>query len=290
MKMYFDLVFRCDNSGEPSGNGKHIAFRRAASSSDVPDDLLSFMRKVRIENIVINDVFSRNEKLGSDLLDMLLVCARVGAEGDDYDVALGQHELNFIEREVIRRATRTRSSFVFTVYGWCLLWLIIAALGLTYLHYDNIVILGASLPKISTYIGQSAFNLISAFLYCLAGISIAVSISATIRLRNITREILEKFDPYNFRPIERLTYVTILSIGIMIILYFPVVKLGLGDVLLNDYKDRPSLGILIGLLAGASEPVLARFFEQSLRPNQNTQGNPATDPITTPAGPSKASP
>jgi hypothetical protein len=268
MTIFFDYVFRGNSDGEAHCDGKYVVFRKTSDSPDLPEDLFKFIQRVQFQNTMILDVFARKKDAQSEALDMLLRSARVGAQGADYNVELGSHELALVEREVIRGATRTRSDFVFSVYGWSLGWLSVAALGFLFLYQNDLKAFGPDITSFAMLLGNLRSNLVAAFLYALIGLSIAVSISATIRLRTITEDLLGRFDPYNFRPFERLAYVTLLALGIMIILYFPVVKLGIGDVLLNNYQQRPSLGILIGLLAGASEPILARFFEQALRPQQ----------------------
>jgi len=52
----------------------------------------------------------------------------------------------------------------------------------------------------------------------------------------------------------------------MILLYFNVVQLGLGGLLLNDFVTVPQLGILIGMVAAISEAVVVTLIYKGTTP------------------------
>jgi hypothetical protein len=130
---------------------------------------------------------------------------------------------------------------------------------------------GSTAPGESPNNPAPPWNLVAAFGWSLMGIALGVSLAANLRLRSVTKELLGKFDPYAFSPFDRYLYVTLLAVGIFILLGFDIVKLGLGPALLNDFAADPEVGLLIGLLAGFSEPALASVFEKAASPESRTR-------------------
>ena len=70
---------------------------------------------------------------------------------------------------------------------------------------------------------------------------------------------------------------SIISYILLAALWFKVVMLGLGGVLLNDVKDTPQIGLLIGLVCGISEALVVELLLSRLRSVERTSGQAATD-------------
>jgi hypothetical protein len=56
-------------------------------------------------------------------------------------------------------------------------------------------------------------------------------------------------------------------------LWFKVIMLGLGGVLLNDVKDTPEIGLLIGLVCGISEALVVELLLSRFRPVERARGD-----------------
>ncbi len=262
-----DVIF--DNiviSGSEQEGAEFIVFQRpqVAQGAAVPptsDDLRKFVGEVERVNLLILDGLAAGDPSRGKMLEMLLAAARVGAMGDSYDTKLGASQLELAEKVLLRRVADSRQPFINKVYWLSVCWAVacLAGVGLLTLYPAS----DAGAYKILGALG----NPLTAFSYSLIGIALGVSITATMRLRQVRVELIGNFDPYDFAPLSRFSYVTLLAISIFVLLHFNVVQLGIGPELLNNFRTRPALGLLVGLLAGASEPLLASIFEERAKPD-----------------------
>jgi hypothetical protein len=153
------------------------------------------------------------------------------------------------------------AGFLWTMLG------VLGVLGLAVLNPSEHLEAIKWLPQPLLESIKGLYNPSLAFAFSLLGIALGVSISSTMRLRQVSAELIGNFDPYDFSPLSRFFYVTLLAAGIFVLLHFDVVKLGVGSTLLNEFMEKPAIGLLIGLIAGVSEPVLANIFEARAKPD-----------------------
>ncbi|AGA89652.1 hypothetical protein Thimo_0815 [Thioflavicoccus mobilis 8321] len=267
MDRFFDQVLI---EGSADHSLDLIAFFRdpATGGTSLPEPLSKFVAEVERVNLLIIDGLDadRDRERRQEILKLALGAARVGAQGDHYNTALGTQQLALVEKLLLRRVAESRKGFLGLIYRWAAIW---ALSGLLLLSLLGLVSEGV-IP-LST-ITPTAHSTLAAFAYSMLGIALGVSITSVIRLRQVTPELIGKFDPYDFSPSNRFFYVTLLAIGIFVLLYFDVVQIGLGSVLLNQVRDFPAMGTLVGLAAGASEPVLASIFEKGSSPTTSSAG------------------
>lgn len=251
---YFQFIL-IDGSEQQSS--ELIAFYRqtleGADPHPLPENLRKFVAKVENLNLLILDGLPEKSDR-ADLLLELLNAARVGAAGENPDTNLGNEQLELVKKRLLHRVGKARGAFMNQVYWVGFWWAVLGILGIT-------VLLSIAPESI-----KDLNNPLLAFSFSLLGIALGVSISATMRLRQVSAELIGNFDPYDFSPLSRFFYVTLLATGIFVLLYFDVVKLGVGSTLLNEFMDKPAIGLLIGLIAGVSEPVLANIFEARAKP------------------------
>ena len=247
-----------------------IAFFRDDTNAGMPlpEPLSKFVAEVERVNLLIIDGLAadRDRARRQEILKLALGAARVGAQGDNYNPALGTQQLALVEKLLLRRVAESRKGFLGSIYLWAAFWALLGLLLLSLLGLVSEEVI--QLPTITA----TALSTLSAFGYSMLGIALGVSITSVIRLRQVTPELIGKFDPYDFSPWNRFFYVTLLAIGIFVLLYFGVVQIGLGSVLLNEVSEKPAMGTLVGLAAGASEPVLASIFEKGSSPANSSAG------------------
>jgi hypothetical protein len=244
-----------------------------------PPELAELRQDIENMNAVIVLAFKDDPAVRQGLLRHLLLIAQTSLCGSDWNVALGRARLDLFQETVIDRANQVRSRFIRKIGLFCLLLVAASLAAMFYLW----LFLSAGPESVwqpvraalDGLLGAAWEQLAYSFLFAMLGVALAISLSAIMRLRSIKLDLLGRFDPYVFGPVERIAYTVLIAITVMLLLGFDVVTIGVGPAILNDFPSTPILGVLIGLLAGFSEPLLAGIIETSLVPRQPAKADPA---------------
>jgi hypothetical protein len=262
MPEYFKSIRAINLSPDRSRAGIDIYFER--TDNPPPDN--PAVEKLRADYEETMSVLKDMDLPDSDFgtfYNELLVGAQIGLQGPHLNLDAGRSQLNNVRGRLTRRARRERDQYLirlgFSGGGVALASLLAAAL------------LYSVVPQfLKTQVSRDAFEGFLAWLIpaCLLhpGVVLGVVFTAFVLNRTFTFEKIRNFDPYFFPPGLRFFYVSIISYVLLAALWFKVVMLGLGGVLLNDVKEVPAIGLLIGLICGISEALVVELLVSRFRP------------------------
>lgn len=113
----------------------------------------------------------------------------------------------------------------------------------------------------------------------LFGVILGALLMAFGRNRNITFENFTQIKIYRLGVVKYLIFLSVLAAIIMILLYHRLVQFGLGTILLNDFNEIPSYGVIIGLVCAISEPFILGLVTENLSPDSTDQGSETGVPV-----------
>lgn len=90
-----------------------------------------------------------------------------------------------------------------------------------------------------------------------------------VRGRNVTFGNFDRLNPYRFSVNIHLTYLVLLVLVVLLTLYFNVITIGIGDLVLNKFTESAPLAIVIGLVCALAEATLVTLIQgrvQSIAP------------------------
>lgn len=262
MPEYFKSIRAINLSPDRSRAGIDIYFER--TDNPPPDNAsVENLRSDYEETMsVLRDMDLSDSDFGI-FFNELLVGAQIGLQGPNFNLDAGRSQLNNVRNRLVRRARRERDQYLirlgFIGGGVASASLLVAG------------VLYAVVPQLlKDQVSAAAFNGFLKWLIpaCLLhpGVVLGVVFTAFVLNRTFTFEKIRIFDPYYFAPGLRFFYISIISYILLAALWFKVVMLGLGGVLLNDVKDVPEIGLLIGLVCGISEALVVELLVSRFRP------------------------
>jgi hypothetical protein len=101
------------------------------------------------------------------------------------------------------------------------------------------------------------------------GIGLGLGFSFNFYLINHEKITIDNFDQaqkYNWSISGDFFHLYIITAIVLILLYFKVLALGILTLNLNQIQGQPWLGLLVGILCGVSEPLIAEKLKQVFRP------------------------
>lgn len=140
----------------------------------------------------------------------------------------------------------------------CLAWIILTSF-ITKLY----AFAGALGPSL---IGQ-VVNIVGVVGFTLIGLVFGVGLSVYVTNNKLTLENFDKIQRYELPVTTYFIYLYILTAVVLVLLYFNVLVLGVGSTTLNQVSSQPPLGLLVGLLCGGSELLIAERIIQVIRPS-----------------------
>jgi hypothetical protein len=203
------------------------------------------------------------------LFNELIAGAQIGLQGERFNVAAGRNQLNRVQRNLVRFARRERDKYLARL---SLIGGIVTVISLLIAGFLIFVV-----PRHLTsadYVSAFAMGLKWLIPGCLLhpGVVLGVVFIAFVVNRTLTFDKIRTFDPYYFSPGLRFLYVSIISYVLFAALWFNLIMLGIGGFLLNNVKDRPGAGLLIGLVCGISEAVVVELLVSRFKPVERSAG------------------
>ena len=197
------------------------------------------------------------------LFNELIVGAQVELQGERFNLDASRNQLNNVQRKLIRSARKERDRYLIKL----------ATIG-GIVSIVSLLLAWCLYSVVPTYISdandRAGYDAFLKWLIpgCLLhpGVVLGVVFTAFVFNRTFTFEKIRNFDPYYFSPSLRFLYISIISYILLAALWFKVVMLGLGGVLLNDVKDTPQISLLIELVCGISEALVVELLLSRLRP------------------------
>jgi len=129
-------------------------------------------------------------------------------------------------------------------------------------------VLGGILALAAAYLGATACGWLSPTLgkilataaYMLIGISLGITLLAFLRNMEMKFETLGMFDAASLNPLMRLIFVSVLAAVFAILLHQRVLVIAIGNYELNQLFDKPMVAVVVGILCGFSDIVVAKLI------------------------------
>ena len=222
----------------------------------------------RVESEVRN-TFKKDTQIRHDLLVRLREIAEEGLVGENADVASGGISLvSYCEEDLVRAAVSTRESYIaeHTAYvkvplivgGILIIIWLFAISKLTYIH--------AFFERFPAGDINWAVNAVGAAGFALIGLLLSVNFLVRYSNRVISYDTIGKIRRYQFSVPHLFNYLYLLMALVGLALYFDIVQLGIAHRLLNDIKENPFLGVLVGIIIGLAEPTVASLVSSWFDP------------------------
>ena len=270
----------------PGSERDYLVFVRGAD--DPSKEMADLRGQIESLNTAVVLSFKRDAGEKRRMLEHLEMIARNTMCGTDWDTALCRAQLDLFVKILIANANGVRSRFIWRIGFHCL---VLGIVGIGLMLALELFLSARTGSTASLYrgflgdmFGPHWTDMARSFLFATLGVAIAIILSAIMRLRSIKIELLGRFDPYVFSPTERIGYTLLIVVTVMLLLGFEIVTIGIGPIILNRFMTVPWCGILIGLLAGFSEPLLAGIIETSLVPKPKVPEPLETGRAMAPAG------
>lgn len=132
------------------------------------------------------------------------------------------------------------------------------------------VFIDKSSPYFADY-QSSLVWLLPAFLM-LPGAALGVVFIGFATNRLVSYDGIGCMDQYDFAPWQRFTWVVLIAYVLFIALWFDAFVLGVGNVELNRVTTEARFGLLIGLVCGISESLIAELLTVRFRPVSGQSG------------------
>jgi hypothetical protein len=101
---------------------------------------------------------------------------------------------------------------------------------------------------------------LTAWLLLHPGVVLGVVFTGFVLNRGIEFDKLGSFDPYQFPPLLRFAYTTIIAYVLFVALWHQWLMLGIGGELLNDVTKHADAGFGIGLICGIAEAAIVELL------------------------------
>jgi hypothetical protein len=199
----------------------------------------------------------------------LLAGAQVGLQGPAFSVDAGRQQLRNVREHLVRYARRDRDRYLIRL-GLTGAGVAVASLVVAAFLYFVVPQYLKDPQSVEGFKNFLRWLIPSCFLH--PGVVLGVVFTAFVLNRTLTYEKIQTFDPYYFSPGLRFFYISIISYILLAALWFNVIMLGLGGVLLNDVRDKPEIGLLIGLVCGISEALVVELLVSRFRPVERSNG------------------
>ena len=86
-------------------------------------------------------------------------------------------------------------------------------------------------------------------------------------------EDFDRLSKYRFLPDMHLYYLIPVTFITLLLLYYDVIMIGVGNILLNDFVENTPLVMIIGLVCALSEAVIVDLVLQKTEPTSQKEKN-----------------
>jgi hypothetical protein len=117
----------------------------------------------------------------------------------------------------------------------------------------------------------AAINLIGSVGFTFVGIALGVCIIEFVVNLNITYDTFDRIGRYRMPFGWYLFYIAALSTTLLVILYYQLIQVGVGPLLLNDVQTDPKIGFIVGILCGIAEPHVVSLVTLVFKPVQKKE-------------------
>ena len=124
-------------------------------------------------------------------------------------------------------------------------------------------------PLEQSFVG-AVVNIIGGFGFALLGLLAGATLSIFVSNRRMTIDNFDKIQRYGLSIKTYFVYLYIVTAVVLLLLWFKIVVHGIGSVTLNQVAEKPYFGLLIGLLCGISDPIIADWVIQVVKPSKHT--------------------
>ena len=267
------LYFR-EITAFPPGDESEIVFNKGgAQKKQLPPAYQAFLTDLELAANQVRSAFDLEfPEARARLINALTHTARVGLGGAHPNLSLGKSQFEVVKLKIANEAYQIRRDRIHRMIQWSPAWVvgIIALLSIWFL-LNNIAPTIANEIKLTPKSVSDFGTSVGAYGMALFGVVFGSLLMAFGRNRNITFENFTQIKTYRLGVVKYLTFLSVLAAIIMILLYHKVVQFGLGTIVLNDFIEFPSYGVIIGLVCAVSEPFILGLVTENLTPDSTNK-------------------
>jgi len=266
MPIHFKSVRAINLSPDGSRRGVDIYFERA-DVEPPRDSKVESLRRDYEQTVAVLQNMAPTDSEFYGPFNRLLAAAAATLVGNIDGPTVDSSALELVRQDMLKYARTGRNAYLksLAVTGGIVTVISAAAASLALL-----VPLSISNAAIQTnYIAPTEKWLLPALLLH-PGVCLGVVFTGLVINRTLKFDKMLDYDPYSFTPGMRILFVCIVSYLLLLALWFNVVMLGVGGLLLNSVTSIPSVALLIGLVCGVSEPIIVELLISRFKPVERT--------------------
>ncbi|HSD92282.1 MAG TPA: hypothetical protein VLB11_04580 [Methyloceanibacter sp.] len=246
-----------------------------ATRSEIDEPSSIFHKECELAALRVSDTIT-DPQTRREILDSLLAAATLGLGGPSPNLNEGKQYFEFFKAHVVRVAEDRRSPLIRELLYKSTYIMIASLLAIEIWAFatgggarDAATVMLAQSSASYAAVLNGVINILGILGFALLGAVAGNLFFTLVRGRNVTFDNFDRLNPYRFSVNIHLTYLVLLVLVVLLTLYFNVITIGIGDLVLNKFTESAPLAIVIGLVCALAEATLVTLIQgrvQSIAP------------------------